>query len=106
MGWFSDDPGIIAEGVQILYVVAVVSLAQVSQVIFTGSLRGAGDTRYNAIISFFSIDLLRPLVAYVLCHILQVGVIGAWVALALDQYLRFILVTVHFYHGKWMKINL
>lgn len=106
MQWFSDVPAIIEEGVLILYVVAFVSLAQVSQVIFTGSLRGAGDTRYNAIVSFFSIDLLRPMIAYVLCHFFRIGVIGAWFALALDQYLRFILVTVHFYHGKWMKIKL
>lgn len=106
MGWFSDDPAIIEEGILILYVVAFVSLAQVSQVIFTGSLRGAGDTRYNAIVSFFSIDLLRPMIAYILCHVFKVGVIGAWFALGFDQYLRFILVTVHFYHGKWMKIKL
>ncbi len=106
MGWFSDNASIIEEGVRILYVVAFVSLAQVSQVIFTGSLRGAGDTQYNAIVSFFSIDLIRPAFAYVLCHVFQVGLIGAWFALALDQYLRFILMTVHFYHGKWMKIRL
>jgi len=106
MGWFTEDAAIIQEGIRILYVVAFVSLAQVSQVIFTGSLRGAGDTRYNAIVSFFSIDLIRPMLAYVLCHVFSVGVIGAWFALALDQYLRFVLVTVHFYHGKWMKIKL
>lgn len=106
MGWFTDVPAIIEEGVLILYVVAFVSLAQVSQVIFTGSLRGAGDTRYNAIVSFFSIDLMRPILAFVLCNVFSVGVIGAWFALALDQYLRFILVTVHFYHGKWMKIKI
>ena len=106
MGWFSDSPTVISEGILILYVVAFVSLAQVSQVIFTGSLRGAGDTRYNAVVSFFSIDLIRPAFAYLLCHVLQIGVIGAWFALAFDQYLRFILVTVHFYRGKWMKIKL
>lgn len=106
MGWFSDSALIVEEGVRILYVVAFVSLAQVSQVIFTGSLRGAGDTRYNAIVSFFSIDLMRPAIAYVLCHVFEIGVIGAWFALAMDQYLRFVLVTVHFYHGKWMKIRL
>lgn len=103
---FSDVPEVISEGTAILIIVAFVSLAQVSQIIFTGSLRGAGDTRFNAIISFISIVVARPIIAYVLCHVFHVGVIGAWFALMIDQYTRFICVTVHFYRGKWMKIKL
>ena len=103
---FSDDAVVISEGTSILMIVAFVSLAQVSQLIFTGSLRGAGDTRFNAIISLISIVFARPIIAYLLCHVLQIGVIGAWVALMIDQYFRFICVTVHFYRGKWMKIKL
>ncbi len=103
---FSDEPAIIEEGIPILLVIAFVSLAQVSQVVFTGSLRGAGDTRFNAIISFISIVMIRPILAYFLCHVVKIGVIGAWFALMFDQYLRCILVTVHFYRGKWIKIKL
>lgn len=106
MKLFSDDAEIIREGVNILWVVAFVSLSQVSQIIFTGSLRGAGDTKYNAVVSFISIVIIRPTLAYVLCHVFHVGVIGAWFALMLDQYTRFVCVTVHFYRGKWMNIKL
>ena len=89
-----------------MIIVAFVSLAQVSQVIFTGSLRGAGDTKFNAIVSLFSIDIVRPTIAYVLCHVIGVGVFGAWIALMVDQYTRFICVTIHFYRGKWRNIKL
>lgn len=106
MKLFSEDVVVIAEGVKILWVVACVSLTQVSQIIFTGSLRGAGDTKYNAVVSFVSIVLIRPTLAYVLCNIFKIGVIGAWFALALDQFTRFVCVTVHFYRGKWMNIKL
>ena len=106
MKLFSQNEAVISEGVRILVIVAFVSLAQVSQVIFTGSLRGAGDTKFNAVVSLFSIDIARPVIAYVLCHIFKVGVIGAWIALMLDQYTRFICVTVHFYRGKWRNIKL
>ena len=103
---FSDDVVIVKEGREILFIVAWVSLAQVSQVIFTGALRGAGDTRFNAIVSLFSIDIARPIIAYLLCHIFGIGVIGAWFALMIDQYTRFICVTVHFYRGHWRSIKL
>ncbi len=103
---FTDDAQILQRGAEILYVVAFVSLAQVSQVIFTGSLRGAGDTKFNAVVSLISMVILRPVIAYFLCHVVQVGVIGAWIALLLDQYIRFICVTIHFYSGKWKTIKL
>lgn len=106
MRCFSDDVTVIDEGKRILIIVAFVSLAQVSQVIFTGSLRGAGDTKFNAVVSLFSIDIARPVIAYVLCHVCGIGVIGAWVALMIDQYTRFICVTIHFYRGKWRNIKL
>lgn len=106
MKLFSDNPDVISEGINILVLVAFVSLSQISQIIFTGSLRGAGDTKYNAVVSLISIVLIRPTLAYVLCHILHVGVIGAWFALLLDQYTRFFCVTVRFYKGKWMTIKL
>ncbi len=106
MKLFSTDPAVIAEGKNILIVVAFVSLSHSSQIIFTGSLRGAGDTRFNAVVSFFSLDIVRPLLAFLLCHVFKVGVIGAWFALLLDQYTRFVCVTVHFYKGKWRNIKL
>ena len=106
MKCFSDNSLIIAEGKRVLFVVALVSLTHVSQIIFTGSLRGAGDTKYNAILSLFSIDIVRPLIAYLLCHVFHVGVIGAWIALMIDQYTRCICVTIHFYKGKWRNIKL
>ncbi|MBR5539650.1 MAG: MATE family efflux transporter [Clostridia bacterium] len=106
MRLFSNDLQIIKEGINILWVVAFVSLAHPAQLIFTGSLRGAGDTKFNAIISFFSIVIVRPILAYILCHIFKIGVIGAWFALMLDQYTRCICVTVHFHRGKWMNIKL
>lgn len=103
---FTDDAQIIASGTTVMYVVAFVSLAQVSQVIFTGSLRGAGDTKFNAVVSLISMVVLRPLIAYFLCHVVRVGLLGAWFALTFDQYLRCICVTVHFYRGKWKTIKL
>ena len=106
MQLFTKEENIIQSGIQVLLVVAFVSLTQSSQVVFTGSLRGAGDTAFNAVVSFFSIDILRPLLAYFLCHVLKIGVIGAWYALMLDQYIRFACMTLHFYSGKWMKIKL
>ena len=49
------------KGVVIMYLIALTSPAQISQVIFSGCLRGAGDTVFVAVSSLVSIALVRPL---------------------------------------------
>ena len=84
---------------------AFISPAQISQVIFSGCVRGAGDTRYAAMVSLITIAIERPLLTYLLCYVLGIGVIGAWFAMLMDQYLRLALMAARFSGGKWAKIK-
>ncbi len=103
---FSESETVISVGSNILKIISVVTIMQISQTIYTGCLRGAGDTFYTAVISFSSICLVRPLVSYMLCYPAGLGVYGAWIALFLDQLARFIASTVRFSGGKWKTIKL
>lgn len=96
---------IIVTGVKILFIVAVVSPAQISQVVFAGSLRGAGDTKYVAVSSLISIALVRPVLTYIFCYPMGLGVIGAWWSLLVDQYMRLLLTGIRFGRGKWRDIK-
>ncbi len=103
---FSQDPQILKVGSSILVIMGLIIAAQCSQIIFMGALRGAGDTRYTAVVSLISIVLLRPAVAWVMAYPLGWGLIGAWMALFLDQYMRMFLTTRRFSSGQWMHISL
>lgn len=46
--WFSSDGQILAYGAMIMTIMTFVVFLQISQVIYSGCLRGAGDTRYTA----------------------------------------------------------
>ncbi len=105
MRLFTDDPAIIRAGIPLLYFTAIITFAQTSQVVFSGCLRGAGDTKYVAMVSFVSILFLRPVLSYVLCYPLNFGLIGAWVGLILDQYSRLLATLPRFSSGKWTKIQ-
>ena len=102
---FSRDENIITKGIPIIYMCAIVTAGQISQVIFSGCLRGAGDTLYVAITSLFSIALLRPAASYLLCYTAGLGLYGAWYGVIIDQYLRLILNGIRFSRGKWTKIE-
>ncbi|MGL4345823.1 MAG: MATE family efflux transporter [Cellulosilyticaceae bacterium] len=106
VGLFTNESDIIALGSQIMLIVAIVSPLQISQVIISGSLRGAGDTKFVAGSSFISILVIRPIITFSLCYGLGMGLLGAWIALLLDQTLRLILNIIRFSNGKWTLIKI
>lgn len=103
---FTTDPQIIEQGGVLMIIMAFTIHAQICQVITSGSLRGAGDTKYTALVSLISIGVLRPLIAYLLCYPLGLGLDGAWYALVIDQFTRLILVMIRFRRGKWTALVL
>lgn len=106
VGVFTSDKAILDISGPILIVMGVIVFAQSSQMIFSGCLRGAGDTRYTAAISLATIVILRPFLAWFLAYRLGFGLFGAWAGLFADQYLRLFFTMRRFSSGKWMSIEL
>ena len=103
---FNSDPEVIQKGIKIVYLAAFFQVFDALQMVFQGSLRGAGDTRgpmiYSILYSWF---LYLPL-AYVLANTLNKGLVGAWLgastfvlALAVTFWIRFAL-------GGWKRIKI
>lgn len=103
---FSSDPVILAYGAQISRVIALTVFFQISTVIFSGCLRGAGDVKYVATVSLVCITFVRPLAGYLLCYPLGLGLIGVWLSIALDQGLRVLLIYLRFARGRWVDIRI
>ena len=102
---FTADPYILETGAKIIIFIAFIVVGQIAQVIYSGCLRGAGDTRFTAVSSMISIAMVRPILSYVLCYPLGFGLYGAWWGVILDQYIRLILNGWRFGTGKWTKIE-
>ncbi len=103
---FTDTPHVVDMMRGVMFFIALTSITQLSQVIYSGCLRGAGDTKFMAVASFISIALLRPCLCYIFCFTCGFGVVGAWIALFLDQSLRCMFSSVRFIGGKWTRIKL
>ncbi len=88
------------------FFIAAISPGQISQVIYNGALRGAGDTKYVAVTSMVSIGVFRTALAVVLCKFTPLGLYGAWISLFADQYVRLIFSAYRFISGKWKEIHL
>ncbi|MDR3259998.1 MAG: MATE family efflux transporter [Fusobacteriaceae bacterium] len=103
---FNTEEHIVASGSIIIVIMAFTTHMQTSQAVYLGCLRGAGDTKFVAIISLISIGFMRPVLALVLCFGLKFGLTGAWYALFADQLMRFVLSKKRFDGNKWAKIDL
>jgi putative MATE family efflux protein len=99
-----DRAQIIEMGALIMRMVAIMLPLQSSQFILAGALRGAGDTRSIAVITFITVLLIRPGIAGVTVVILQWGLVGAWLALILDQIFRSLMVLMRYKTGKWKTV--
>ena len=92
-------------GVIITRITVIIVLFQIPQVVFTGSLRGAGDVLYTTIASTISVTIVRTVVSYTACYILNWGMAGIWFGIVADQMTRLILTSLRYRTGKWMKIK-
>ncbi len=100
-----------------LLIAAAACVFQNIQWVNTGILRSAGDSKFTATTSLFSVTIIRPLISYLLIYVLfshtddannviqGLGIYGAWVAQFIDQLMRMTLNLLRFKSRKWTKIS-
>ena len=103
---FFEEEHIVEIGVGIMYVIIFVVVFQISQVIYMGCLRGAGDTFYTAMASTISVTIIRTGASYIFGYMLGFGIVGIWLGVLADQISRFIFASTRFKAGKWTQIKI
>lgn len=106
MGAFFEEEFTVNVGVSIMRVIIFVVIFQISQVIYMGCLRGAGDTAYTAMASIISVTVVRSIFSYFCGYILGWGIVGIWLGVLADQVSRFLFGTIRFKLGKWTEIEI
>lgn len=85
---YSPDPSLHVMAAAIMVFIALVSYPEAIALWGAGILRGSGQTAQVAAYSFLSITFLRPLMTAFFIYVLDMGLIGTWCALLLDQVIR------------------
>ncbi|MBR4703857.1 MAG: MATE family efflux transporter [Oscillospiraceae bacterium] len=100
------DEEILRLGSYLMIYVAILQPFQCNQFILGGSLRGAGDTRFTALVMLITIVGIRTVLAWLLVTLLDLGLTGAWIAVSADQITRSFIILGRYNRGKWKKIRL
>lgn len=100
--FFTPDGAVIALAAQCLQIVAFLQPGQTGAMVFAGGLRGAGDTLWPMIIIAFGNWLIRAICGAIICiRVLHLGLPAAVTCMAVESYVRCLLMYLRFRTGKW-----
>lgn len=102
---YTDDPEVTRMAVQVLRIVAISQPPMAAAFIFAGGLRGAGDTRWVMIITSASVWIVRLGLAYLLAITLNWQLVGAWIAMTVELFVRGTAIALRYRTGRWKKLK-
>jgi putative MATE family efflux protein len=98
---FTSEPAVLAVGRDYLHIVGSFYLPFMLMFIYTGVLRGAGDTFIPTLLTVLSLWIIRvPAAALLSAHI---GLNGVWWSMPISWGLGVIFSAAYFYSGGWQK---
>lgn len=106
VGLYTNNQVIIENSSTVLKIIALVQPFQSSQLILAGALRGAGDTFWPLLSTFVGIVIIRVALAYIFVNFLHLGLVGAWLAVFIDQIIKWAFIYIRFRTNKWKYIKI
>jgi Na+-driven multidrug efflux pump len=94
---------VVTAAAQTMIVVAIMQPFQMGSVVYSGSLRGAGDNLYVAKVMALCVSILRPLLAILAVRVLKLSLPMTWLLSLSEMALRAILFARRFSSGKWRE---
>jgi len=101
IGFFTPSEAVVEQGSLALRIIAFGEIFYAMASIYTGALRGAGDTRQPFYVCVMTMWGVRIPMAYVFVKGFGMGIAGAWIAMGLDLMIRGSLMMYRFHHGRW-----
>lgn len=102
---FTDNPDIIQLGSILLILTVILEPGRAFNLIVINSLRAAGDVRFPVYIGILSMWGVSVTVSYAAGIWLGFGLIGVWIALILDEWLRGLLMLRRWKTRKWESMS-
>lgn len=107
VGCFSNDPEVIRIGCHVLIWVAIFQVFDAAQITYISALRGAGDTKWPAMLVALHCWVILIGGGYLMAHFVpQLGHNGPWMMCTLYVTLLGLALRRRFGQGAWRKIDL
>lgn len=98
---FTSDPEIIALGKKILLIEFFLEIGRTVNIVMTKCLLAVGDVIFPVIVGIIFMWFVAVLGGYYFGICLNMGLVGIWIAMTIDECARGILFVIRFRSGKW-----
>lgn len=103
MRLFTDNQEIIQIGASVLLLSIFLETGRTINITILNSLRAAGDATYPVKIGLVSMICIGLSLGYLFVFVMDLGLVGVWVAIACDEWIRAILVLIRWKSRKWER---
>ncbi|MBO1625995.1 MATE family efflux transporter [Bacillus cereus] len=101
MGLFTNNHDIITLGSTVLLLSILLETGRTMNIVIINSLRAAGDAKYPVLIGAFSMVLMSLPLGYFFVFYLHMGLPGIWLAIAIDEWTRAIIMFFRWRSRAW-----
>ncbi|MEK3883134.1 MATE family efflux transporter [Paenibacillus sp. PL2-23] len=106
VGIFTDDAEVLRIGAQVLLYSIILETGRTINIIIVNSLRASGDAKYPLWIGMFTMVGMSLSLGYFFVFHLNMGLVGIWLAIAADEWIRAIIFYFRWRSRAWEKHSL
>ena len=103
MSIFTPDEAVIEMGSVLVKILALIQVPQMIAMVYSGALKGAGDTKSPFLVALFSMWGVRVLGVTICVRLLGMGMTALCTCMCTDNVVRFILFSTIYRREKWRK---
>ncbi|HAX73539.1 MAG TPA: MATE family efflux transporter [Firmicutes bacterium] len=100
---FTTDPDILKLGKTLMFINIFLEFGRATNLVLTTALKAAGDVNYPFILGFIGMWVVCIPIAYFLGIMLNMGLVGIWIAFAVDECFRGFVFTIRWHRKKWIN---
>lgn len=104
VGLFTPDAEVIVLASRCLRIASFIQAPQVVAWIFSGVLRGAGDTKFNFYITASTNWCIRTLCSVLAVRLFHMGIAGAQLIVSSEIVIRLVFLFLRYRTGRWKRV--
>ncbi|RUL50765.1 MATE family efflux transporter [Lysinibacillus antri] len=98
---FTDNAEVVKIGASVLLLSLLLETGRTINITIINTLRASGDARFPVKIGFLSMVCMSLPLGYLLVFVLDLGLVGVWLAISADEWTRAIIVLFRWKSRKW-----
>lgn len=102
---FTSDEKVLALAHQVMLVEIFLEIGRSVNIVMVKALIAVGDVKYPVVCGIFFQWVAAALFSYILGSVCGLGLVGVWIAMAMDECFRGILFVIRFKSEKWKQMK-